>query len=183
MLHVPGMSALRDEPLTSMAKNHRVTDRGRQQFAGANAEGRRMIPDKIIQGMYKHGPKAKRPSEQSEVVRESLAELDLLQHDQVREIFEVYNFAAILSRQLGELLDVCSPTRQIFEATEFGRDIYNLPDGYICLSSGEGEGFILYSKINQKVYDLEVAEFDDLEQGKAEPTWESFFELIEWYVA
>jgi hypothetical protein len=80
------------------------------------------------------------------------------------------------------LLDLCSPTRQFAETTDFGRDIYGVPGNYICLSSGEGEGFILYSISDRKIYDISVSELDDLEQGKVEPRWNSFFDLIEWYL-
>ncbi|WP_317055807.1 hypothetical protein [Roseovarius rhodophyticola] len=141
-----------------------------------------MLTDKILVGMRAQGLSVSRQGEHLKEVEDSLIELGLEEHDQVKVFFEKYKLGAVLSKQLTELMDLCSPTRQIFRTTEFARDIYELPDGYICLTSGEGEGFILYSLLDRKVYDLSVTQFKDLADGKCEATWNSFFELIEWYL-
>lgn len=137
---------------------------------------------KTVLKLLEQKPIVERPQEQFEEVQESLAELGLLEHDQVREFFEKYRLGSVRSNQSTELLDLCSPTRQIIDTTEFGRDAYDLPDGHICLTSGEGQGFILYSLIDRKVYDLQVWELKELTDGKAEARWGSFYDLIEWYL-
>lgn len=53
-------------------------------------------------------------------------------------------------------------------------------EDYVCLTSGEGEGFYLYSITDRKIYDVSVDELDDLEAGKKEARWGSFYELLEW---
>ena len=141
-----------------------------------------MIPETIRSAMSKQRPIVERPSEQLTAVQESLMELGLLEHNQVREFFETYRLGPVLSNQHTELLDLCSPTRQFAEATGFGRDTYRITDNFVCLTSGEGEGFILYSISDCKIYDVSVSELDDLEKGKVEPRWDSFFDLIEWYL-
>ncbi len=142
-----------------------------------------MIPETIRSAMSKQGPIVERPPGELTDVQESLMELGLLEHDQVREIFQKYRLTSVFSNQYtDELLDICSPTRQIAEGVDFANDTYGITDNFVCLSSGEGEGFIIYSKSDCKVYDVSITEIDDLEKGKVEPRWDSFFDLIEWYL-
>jgi hypothetical protein len=61
--------------------------------------------------------------------------------------------------------------------------VWELGKDFICLTNGEGEGFILYSKRDGKVYDVGIGEIEALEQGTVAPRWNSFYELIEWYLA
>jgi hypothetical protein len=141
-----------------------------------------MIPETIRSAMSKQGPVVGRPPEELTAVQESLAELGLLEHDQVREFFEKYRLASVFSNQYTELLDLCSPTCQMADTTDFGKDTYGLTDNFVCLTSGEGEGFIIYSKSDRKVYDVSITEIEDLKKGNVEPRWDSFFDLIEWYL-
>ncbi len=64
--------------------------------------------------------------------------------------------------------------------TDFGRDTYEMTDDFIYLTSGEGEGFLVYSKQNRKIYDVSVSDLDVLEAGEKQATWDSFFDLIDW---
>ncbi|WP_145115884.1 hypothetical protein [Botrimarina mediterranea] len=114
---------------------------------------------------------------------EYLDVLGLSGDQQVREFFQNYNLSGVLSNRSHELLDLCSPTSQIIEATDFGRDTYGISENFVCLTSGEGEGFILYSKVDGKVYDVAVNQLDELEAGKIKARWQSFVELIEWYLS
>lgn len=68
------------------------------------------------------------------------------------------------------------------EATDFGRDAYEITEDFVCLTSGEGEGFLIYGKKDRRIYDVSVSDLDALEAGEAEARWDSFFDLIEWYV-
>lgn len=141
-----------------------------------------MIPHAIAQSLEAQPGKYQRDLSHLPLVQKSLEDLALLDHEQIRQFFESYNLNGILGCRSVELLDLCSPTPQIKEATSFGVDIYGVPEGYVCLTSGEGEGFVLYSTKDRAVYDVSVDQFDKLEQGKIKPTWSSFFELIEWYL-
>ena len=55
-------------------------------------------------------------------------------------------------------MDPCSPTPQLRSATEFAREVYEVPEGFICLTSCEGEGFYLYECGTEAVFDLGVEE-------------------------
>ncbi len=123
-----------------------------------------------------------RPTADLPVVAERLAELGIGGDPQVREFFKNYTLSGVLSDRPLELLDLYSPTPEIAEATDFGRDVYEITDEFVCLTSGEGEGFILFSKTDGSVFDVDVDQLDDLEAGNLEPSWLSFYELIEWYL-
>lgn len=142
-----------------------------------------MIPHRIVRLLQAQPGKYQRDLSQLPLVQENLEDLGLLGHDQVRQFFESYNLSGILGKRPEELLDLCSPTPQIKEATSFGVDVYGVPDGFLCLTSGEGEGFVLYSTKDRAVYEVAIDQLDQLEQGEIKPTYSSFFELIEWYLA
>ncbi len=139
-----------------------------------------MIPDTINNLMSQQAGQVKRFSSEIEKVHECLRSLGVYEHEQLKEFFCQYKLSGILSNRSVELLDLCSPSPQIEEATDFGRDTYDITDDFICLTSGEGDGFLLYSKLDRKVYDISVSELDSLEAGDTECRWESFYDLIEW---
>jgi hypothetical protein len=97
--------------------------------------------------------------------------------------FRRYQAAALVSKSsYNELLDPCSPSLQIGDATEFARETYELNDRFIAFTSGEGEGFILYELATGRVFDAAVDEFDSLEEGELEARWPNFFEFVRWYL-
>jgi hypothetical protein len=124
-----------------------------------------------------------RPDQQFQRAMSSLSALGIDRDTEFAEFFLNFRLSAVLSNQNIELLDLCSPTEQILGATEFARDIYEMPSEFICLTSGEGEGFIVYSKRDGKIYDIGVDEIDDLDNGITAARWDSFYELIEWYLS
>ena len=124
-----------------------------------------------------------RSADDLSLVSECLEALGLSGDQEVKEFFEAFKLSGVLSNRSQELLDLCSPSPQIAETTDFGRDTYEITEYFVCLTSGEGEGFILYSKPDGKVYNVAVNQLDDLEAGKVDATWQSFFDLIEWYLS
>jgi hypothetical protein len=142
-----------------------------------------MIPNIIKVAMDKQSGQIERPVADISSVIDCLRSLGLDNHLQLRDFFSNYKLSGVQSKRAEELLDLCSPTRQIAEATYFGRDIYGISDDFICLTSGEGEGFLLYSKLDQKIYDVAVSELGTLASGEKTAGWESFYDLIEWYLS
>ena len=142
-----------------------------------------MIPDLIIENMSEQLGKVDRSPSESEKVNQALKKIGVLENDEFGIFFKRFKLSGVLSNRSVELLDLCSPTEQIREATEFGQDAFEIQENFICLSSGEGEGFVLYSKADKNAYDIKVDELDALEAGEKEPSWKSFFELIEWYLS
>ena len=141
-----------------------------------------MIPDSIIEKMSRQDGQVDRDPSDLSRVDDVLTELGIGEAEEFSEFFRRYKLSAVLSKREAELLDLCSPTKQILEATEFGRDVFQMTPDFVCLTSGEGEGFIVYSKIDKRIYDVSVAELDKLEAGTKEANWDSFYELIDWYL-
>ena len=128
---------------------------------------------------------ARRSPEQAGEVDDALSVLGIDKTLPIGEFFAAYDLCAILSGPdiYVELLDLCSPTRQIEAATEFARNVYELHPDFIALSSGEGEGFILYSKRDGSVHDVDISDFDKLRNNELAPAWPSFNALMEWYLS
>ena len=142
-----------------------------------------MIPTTIIQKMGQQAGNVDRDSADEGKVNEALAAIGIEDHEQPKEFFTRFKLSGVLSNHPVELLDLCSPTDQIFEATDFGRDTYEMTDDFVCLTSGEGEGFLVYSKQNRKIYDVSVSDLDALEAGEKEASWDSFYDLVDWYLS
>ena len=142
-----------------------------------------MIPNSIIEKMSGRIGHVDRSPSDLDKVNQSLAALGIGDTEEFSEFFRRFNLSGVLSTREVELLDLCSPTEQIREATDFGRDTFDMTQDFVCLTSGEGDGFIVYSKIDKKIYDVGVADLDDLEAGNREADWGSFYELIDWYLS
>ena len=67
--------------------------------------------------------------------------------------------------------------------TALAREVYGVPAEYVALTSGEGDGFLLYSLTKRAVFEVDAGQFDELISGRIAPRWLSFFHLIEWYTA
>jgi hypothetical protein len=142
-----------------------------------------VIPESITKKLREFGDYARRPPEEVPEVIECLEELELMEHEQLREFFSEFDMEGVRSVQLVELMDLVSPGREVAETTFWARDMFELGDDFICLTNGEGEYFILYSKRDRKVYGVGIEEIEALERGAVAPRWESFYDLLEWYLA
>jgi hypothetical protein len=141
-----------------------------------------MIPELIIESLVNIDAEVDRDKDEIEDVSRNINLLGLSHDGQISQFFNRYKLSGIISTKNFELLDLCRPDDEIYETTDWAKDVYELPDDFVCLTSGEGEGFVLFSKTDGKVYDVSVSQFDDLSQGKVEPRWDSFFDLIGWYL-
>lgn len=142
-----------------------------------------MIPENISNLLSKQPGMVDRDLHDNEKVHQCLNELGLLGHEQWNDFFLKYKLSGVLTNRSTELLDIASPSPQIAEVTDFVRDVYDVTEDYVCLTSGEGEGFYLYSIVDRKIYDVTVDELDELESGGKEARWDSFYDLIEWYLS
>ena len=68
-------------------------------------------------------------------------------------------------------------------ATMFIREVWEVPDRFICLTSTEGEGAYLYDLSSEEVYYFDLAQQPQLVAGELEPRWHSFEEFIKWYLS
>lgn len=142
-----------------------------------------MIPKSIVDALKAQDGEVERIPEDVPSVITNIEALGLGGHTDIEEFFSAYDLAGIASNKEIELLDLCSPSDEILETTEWARETYEVGKGFLCLTSGEGEGFVLYSKANRKVYDISVDELPLLKDGQISPRWHSFNELIEWYLS
>jgi hypothetical protein len=81
-----------------------------------------------------------------------------------------------------ELMDPVSPTRQLRGVTAFVRDTYEVPTDFVCLTSAEGEGFILYELSTGAVYDVDARHVPALTRGLLQPRWVDVFAFLRWYL-
>ncbi len=141
-----------------------------------------MIPVDIEE-LMKAQPASFGRDDATEVLRE-LEALAVQPEDELAVFYVQYRAVNIHSRRTSEeLMDPAFPTPQLASATEFVRETYEVGDEFLCLTSGEGEGFYLYEIGTGAVFDVNVGELDDLERGRLQPRWSSFFELLRWYLS
>ena len=81
-----------------------------------------------------------------------------------------------------ELMDLTCPNDEIAVGTDFIREVWELPEEYICLTSCEGEGGYLYNREDGAVYDFDLAKRDDFLNGNKVVIASTFYGFIEWYL-
>ncbi len=62
------------------------------------------------------------------------------------------------------------------------QDFLNLSPDFIPLTPGEGEGVVVWSKRDGKVYDIGWSEGDALNRGDIYARWNTYYELMEHYL-
>ena len=141
-----------------------------------------MIPADVEE-LMKAQPAASGRDDASEVLRE-LGALGVQPEDELALFYVQYRAANVHSRRTSEeLMDPAFPTPQLASATEFARETYEVGEEFLCLTSGEGEGFYLYEFSTGAIFDVDVDELDELESGSLKPRWSSFFDLMRWYLS
>jgi hypothetical protein len=141
-----------------------------------------MIPADIQQLMAKQPGQVAR--DDAAPVAAELARLGIDKRNQFGEFFREYRVSTVASSaSTEELMDLLSPSEQVRDATQFARDAYDLVEGYVALTSGEGEGFFLYRVKGGEVFDLAVDDFDALEAGQVQPRWSTFYDFLRWFLA
>lgn len=141
-----------------------------------------MIPADIQQLMAKQPGQVARGD--ATLVGPELARIGVDEQSELGEFFRAYRVSTIASSaSTEELMDLLLPSHQVRDATEFARDTYDLAEGYVALTSGEGEGFYLYRVKSGEVFDLGVDEFDALEAGQLQPRWSNFYDFLRWFLS
>jgi hypothetical protein len=69
---------------------------------------------------------------------------------------------------------------QIADATDYAREEWGVPEGFIALSGFEGEGVVLYALESGAVYDVELGKLDDFLNGSLEPIAPTFEGYLRW---
>ena len=117
-------------------------------------------------------------------VRAALKQIGVSEATQFGQFFSRFNVYQLPPAMSGdELLDLVTPSQQIVTATNYAHDAYQIPARYVALTSGEGEGFLLYDRESEAVYDVGIADVPSLLDGSLKPQWSSFFSFIRWYIS
>lgn len=66
--------------------------------------------------------------------------------------------------------------------TAYVREVWSVPDCFVCLSSTEGEGAYLYDVSSEKVFEFELGQHEELASGSLHPRWKSFWEFLDWFL-
>lgn len=139
-----------------------------------------LVPDKIQRLVLSQKGNVVRTAR--ERARAELAKLGVREGSEIHSFFSEFQIGLFISRSsYEELSDVCEPTPQIWVGTQFVRDVWELPEEFICLTSVQGEGCYLYSNVTESVYDFSLAEREQFLRAPR-PVWKGFFEFIEWYL-
>ena len=79
------------------------------------------------------------------------------------------------------LCEICEPAEDVLVGTSFVRDVWQLPDDYICLTSCQGEGCFLLSRTTGEIFDFSLADRESFLQV-AVARWPSFLEFMRSYL-
>jgi hypothetical protein len=81
-----------------------------------------------------------------------------------------------------ELLDIAGPAfPAIPDVTRYICENCGVPETYVCLTSPEGEGFVLYDRVAGAVFDTGLDELPALLAGEVTPRWATFFDYLRDY--
>ena len=113
----------------------------------------------------------------------ALSELGVPFESEFAQFYLSYKVTLFRSDVSGEqLCDIAEPTAEVAAGTRFVREVWGLPEKYICFTSVQGEGAYLYDRESCQVWDFELASGEAFLAGKQKPTWNSFFDFMRWYL-
>ncbi|WP_343742078.1 hypothetical protein [Herbaspirillum huttiense] len=129
-----------------------------------------MIPYELKTKIERQPGKVYRSNQPS--VSEALFELDITPESEFAEFFRAYVITFFDSDVSDEqLCDLLEPNKEILAGTNFVREVSNLPDRHICLTTVQGEGAYLYDKDTGTVFEVDLAKRDEFLIGAISRTW------------
>jgi len=114
------------------------------------------------------------------VVEGRLQELGVPLDSDFADFYSKFQGPFLSPKRLPELLDVAYPTPEILEQTEYVRTEYGVPEGFVCLTTTEGEGMYLYQVPTGMVFDVGIEELSSLcnDGENVEARWRSFNDFL-----
>lgn len=114
--------------------------------------------------------------------KRALIALGIPLESQIAEFFLTYQISLFQSDVSDEqLCDIAEP-EEVAMGTQFAREVWELPERYVCLSSAQSEGAYLYDVNTGEVHDFSLASREDFLAGKEPARWKTFFEFLTWYL-
>jgi len=153
-----------------------------------------MIPQHIQQLLDEQG--CSQRTDDKEALRNTINALGIDPTSDLGEFYLAYDPSLLQSNSSYEQLeDVVVPVvdgaapveadpseTPVGMATAFVRDVWEVPQNMICLTTAEGEGAYLYDLSTKTVYDFSLSQQNELSNGTLSPRWNSFYEFLEWYL-
>jgi hypothetical protein len=142
-----------------------------------------MIPERITKGMEQQmanhpGGHYRVSDDRRKMVITNCETMGIPPDSELMEFCLVWNPGLIFPAS-GVYIELDSPDESDFVLIwEWGQEL-GLSSDFVPLTSFEGEGGIIWSKRDGRVYDAAWTEFQSLNDGKLAPRWESYYELIE----
>lgn len=139
-----------------------------------------MIPPDITTKIGQHPWKMERKDRAE--AKLLLQQLGIAETSAFAQFFLAYEGGFALGSGMKEMLDIAGPAHpSIPDATDFVCQAYGVPRTFLCLTSPEGEGFVLYEKKTERVYDTGLDELAALLSGDLRPRWQTFFDYLRDY--
>lgn len=139
-----------------------------------------MIPNEIAVNIGLHGLDMRRRDRLE--AQHRLEQLGVEEESAFAQFFLEYEGGFALGLGKKEMLDVVGPAYpSIIDVTNFVHRAYGVPHDFICLTSPEGESFVLYDKRTESVYDTGLDQLPALSSGDLQPRWKTFFDYLRDY--
>jgi hypothetical protein len=139
-----------------------------------------MIPVEVKANIALQGLEMLRRDRQQ--AQQHLGQLGIKEESAFGQFFLEYEGGFSIGPKHKDMLDVVGPAYpSIGDATSFIHRAYGVPQNFICITSPEGEGFVLYDKRTESVYDTGLDELPALLSGDLQPRWQTFFDYLRDY--
>ncbi|SUO96068.1 hypothetical protein [Suttonella ornithocola] len=119
-----------------------------------------------------------RSDEDRKEAQKIIMELGVREGSQFYELYSKYFMESLDHR--GGTSSIIDPLPDGF-SYEYFQFAWGLPDNYILFTTGEGEGGYLYETQEEKVWDFNLGEREQLLAGTL-PHWNSFYDFMLWYL-
>src|SRR5687768_214301 len=114
-----------------------------------------MIPREIEDLVHQNS--VDRPERDNVVAaQDAMHKLGIPPSTEFYEFCSKYCLGSLTSARGEQLVDVSEPSNEIEIGTRFVREVWDLPDGLICLTTCQGEGGYMYFLSNGAVYDFSL---------------------------
>lgn len=118
-----------------------------------------------------------------QVAERALTQLGVSLDSEFAEFYLSYRITLFRSDVSDEqLCDIAEPSPEVAQGTQFARQVWNIPEQYVCFTSVQGEGAYLYDSATGAVWDFSLAKQAEFLAGRERPRWNSFFEFLTWYL-
>lgn len=139
-----------------------------------------MIPNRIIKSFEENNIPYKRNEIDKENAIKVLEQLGLNPSTEVYEYYsQIYGGNIINPRAIDEMIDIADEV--IFDTLDYIRDRYEISSDFIPLTSDQAEGMFLFNVKDHKIYDFDLACYEDFING-TNPRWGSFYDFLLWYI-